>query len=213
MAAVSSSTSCADVAAAISSSCGPAVAAASSSSGNVASAASAAAGATPPPPLPPPPIPPPPEPLREGFDDEPPRRRRRKGVDDPEVEAGIYWNVPGGRICFLKDELSAHCNHPPHKDTKNPCRLNRTIRPHAHSKYAQGRPLGYLLAWLEDQARHPHRTSHNRVRLQNTAEDLGAVSYERRLACRVKLGNRYPDLLAKERAAYPSEGPEPLTLA
>ena len=89
--------------------------------------------------------------------------------------------------------LAAHCSCGCH----GVCRMNRTVKPAAR-RGEQGRPLGFLLAWLlaphKYPATFPDRASHAELAVPNgTYSDHRVVSYEER--CRLRAWARtLPDL-------------------
>ena len=58
------------------------------------------------------------------------------------------FKVPGGYIILRPNSMDAHCSNPAHKCSRNPCRLDRTLRPRKPRTTVSGRPLACLLAWL-----------------------------------------------------------------
>ena len=86
------------------------------------------------------PVPPPPPPLAG------------PGAERGDRMRHIQYDVDarGDGQSFLKLDtklniLAAHCRHPDHG---NKCRMNKTLKARA-SKPAQGRPIGFLIAWLQ----------------------------------------------------------------
>ena len=103
-------------------------------------AASASSASAAPAAFPVPPVPPPPEPPAEHQEDRP-QRRRGDLLHRFEIRRGERLL---GTLVFNKNSgsLDAHCElHGPR------CRVNRTLNESA-TRPAQGRPLGFLLAWL-----------------------------------------------------------------
>ncbi len=133
------------------------------------------------------------------------------------------WNIqrfpiyiPGieGEFVFdiLEQELSAHCFYFPHKCNTNACRCRRTVKMGAPGT-SQGRPIGFLLAWLLDCKRHTKSTGHTRPFQKHrtkhqTIDDQAAVCFDVRSLLRSQLS---PDdeVFAVERDPWPGEGPEP----
>lgn len=65
----------------------------------------------------------------------------------------LYYSVPGGEIIFYpqSNRFAAHCEHEQH----GVCRRMKTASAGIPGS-AQGRPLGYLMAWLADNAYDTH---------------------------------------------------------
>ena len=79
----------------------------------------------------------------------------------PRVNVNPVYEVPPGpgTLVFnmVASSLDAHCRQPGHGDG---CRLNRTVKAGRKANGSQGRPVGLLMAWLEDAANHPTRAAH-----------------------------------------------------
>ena len=132
------------------------------------------------------------------------------------------WKVPGGVIVhnLSADSLDAHCERGCHYMPSNPCRVNRTCSAdHLGRPTARGRPIGFLLAWLElgCEPDCQSRDAHARVAdaRRRTPDDEARVSKERRLAARQKAMDtgRYADMFRCERPCRDGEGIEPDGLA
>ena len=86
-----------------------------------------------------------------GEEARPRRGGPRAGKLHPEFKVDVRGD--GRQLPYIKhytddkgtNQLGAHCRHPDHGSE---CRVNRTVKEGA-SKPAQGRPLGFLLAWLK----------------------------------------------------------------
>ena len=158
------------------------------------------------------PLPPPPPPLPSGED----IRTLRFRHDNPR------WKVPGGYIVHnvQRDSLDAHCERACHYVPTNPCRVNRTYcGDYLGRPTARGRPLGFLLAWLEVGCDPDckSRDAHSRVAdaRRRTPDDEALMSKERRLAARQKAldTGRYTAMFDLERPCRDGEGLEPDGLA
>lgn len=117
------------------------------------------------------PPPPPPPPVARPAD------RRRRGRED--VEAGWErWVLPDGRgeLVYnpIDNSLAAHCHDARHWR----CRLNRTCN-RLRMRPAQGRPIGQLVAWLFDAARHESREAHFNARREEVVIDWSTRSRAR----------------------------------
>merc|ERR1712079_490582 len=103
-----------------------------------------------------------------------------------------YWMpVPGGWLAYDCDQevLSAHCIRDDHRDRRtNPCRLRRTFR-NCTGKRPKGRPIGFLMAWLEDAGRHKGAQAHCDVGKQEKAKplDIAALCFDFRKKAREDL--------------------------
>ena len=126
---------------------------------------------------------------------------------DIHVEDGTYL----GQLKFGEEDQvpSAHCRWCGGGAGGEPlhglCRINRTVR--AGKNVHQGRPIGFLIAWLRLAVIHEDRQSHFDDRKGNDAISLGD-----RLAARAWTQNE-PALgffLGKEREQRPEEGVEPM---
>ena len=139
-----------------------------------------------PPPLPSPPPEEPPPPLGVQPDADAPAasRGRRRPRDDENI---AYITVAGGVLVYdiRQSILSAHCTLPEHADRANPCRVRRTCMPGRND--GQGRPCGFLMAWLADAGRHADRASHGQAARRLNDADRAALSHERRSAGRAEL--------------------------
>jgi hypothetical protein len=130
------------------------------------------------------------------------------------------WVVPGDWIVFdvMRDSIDAHCNCASHAHKTNSCRVNRKATGSAKGKspnaLAQGRPLGFLIAWLASGMGKPNREAHHTMsnRHSCTADDREALNLARRQASRVWANSQATlvDLLAKERGRRPDEPDEPV---
>ena len=130
-----------------------------------------------------------------------------------------FWQVPGGHIVFHLGRLDAHCGFEgTHKNKINPCRLGRTCTEAPSRRGAQGRPLGFLLAWLNvahkygDDKRHKNGTK----AAQMCVADYDNLSFEVRNKWRMWLNEQtsqeFVDLREKERDARIGESSEPAEL-
>ena len=109
-------------------------------------------------------------------------------------------SVPGGRVSFYRkgNFFQATCSNPAHLPK---CVLSRSAE--EGRKPSQGRPLGFLVAWLAKGAELPDKSSHwNKDHWP---------SHEERLACRRQLAvvEGGEGLLLSERVQRPDEGEEP----
>ena len=129
-----------------------------------------------------------------------------------------HFKVPHGHIVFEAGRnflrLGAHCTCDDHKHPTNPCRLNRSCeKDQRDPKHPRGRPLGFLLAWLEAAHSKLDRDAHFRMSVKKhmTPEDKEALSYERRLRARLKAMEdpNLSVLFGLERAQRTGEGLEP----
>jgi hypothetical protein len=129
------------------------------------------------------------------------------------------WQVPGGWIVFNSTELSldAHCSHPEHRCTRNPCRLNRSSEECRRGlNMARGRPLGLLMAWLAAGGRKSSMEKHKATLkpYERDEGDLEFFSLEKRTAGREWLKIQgHATLLAKERKRRTGEPEEPAGIA
>jgi hypothetical protein len=171
--------------------------------GTPAPAEVAGAGPEPDGSMPPPPPPaPPPEPLRRGK----PRHRNEQWSFPP--YGYIIHNLEGKR-------LDAHCDHDDHKDEpKNACRFGRSYTTDSTGRPTpQGRPLGYLIAWLMlggTKRNRGHHCDMTKARFQ-TPSDLEQLSFDVRAAARAQFADKpeYAALFGLERRPRIGEGPEP----
>ena len=108
----------------------------SSSSDEPGASAPSASAAAPPPPPPPP-----------------------GGAGGVGMPAWAVLDFEGGRISYnlTKDEMIATCSDPRH----NNCRKWRSCR--AGARPQQGRPVGFLAAWLYHHGRYPNAVDHKKV--------------------------------------------------
>lgn len=114
------------------------------------------------------PVPPPPEPVPE------PRARVRRGP------LAVLF-VPGGKVTFYagaKDFMTAECNNRRH----GRCIKTKTCEPptvrQAARRPGQGRPLGYLAAWLKQGLRDTPRAAHWDPEQDPTWEERNAARDE-----------------------------------
>ena len=110
-----------------------------------------------------------------------------------------FIEVEGGRIVYnaKKNDLIAECRSPGHEK----CRKHRTCKPGVREQ--QGRPIGFLAAWLKRRAGFHTHVTHLQV---------GWISKEDRDAARAAFEAMGPDALALlqyERPLRPGEGREP----
>jgi hypothetical protein len=111
------------------------------------------------------------------------------------------FKVPGGWIIITDKEMNAACDNADHVNPKNPCRLNRTIKPARPDTTILGRPAAFLMAWLA------HRTCKSEplhkssaVKSKRTAADRAALSLEVRERMRDWLeASGPPEILLAER--------------
>ena len=108
-------------------------------------------------------------------------------------EGTITWNAK-------KQDFIAVCKHPDHP---NPGGCRRTRTSTGGRKIAQGRPLGYLVAWLRQQGSFGSSEEHKVLCTPSFAERC-----EARVALRA-MGGIAEELLSHERALRPDEGEEP----
>ena len=134
---------------------------------------------------------------------------RRRPRDDENI---AYFAVAGGGLVFdlRQSILAAHCTLPEHKDPANPCRVRRTCMPGRND--GQGRPCGFLMAWLADAGRHANRESHGKAARRLTDADRAALSHERRSAGRAELVAGASPALDFERPQRDGEPEEPLQI-
>ncbi len=124
------------------------------------------------------------------------------------------WDVPGGTLKFdLKQNvLSAHCGVDCHQEEQNECRCRRTLSARLGStSSAQGRPVGFLMAWLQDQHRHPDGLSHGNLGRRGrpqSSDDRAAMTKQIRMAARYLLDPEHP-VFRLERDRWPGEDDEP----
>ncbi len=126
-----------------------------------------------------------------------------------------YWKVPGGHLVYnaADESIDAHCDHPDHVDPRNRCRINRKrFACKRGLKDAQGRPIGFLLAWLAAAPNADSAFSHKKLAKTKDLhpDELELFSRGKRCAGRqwVKT-NRLNDLLALERPRRDGEESEP----
>ncbi len=129
-----------------------------------------------------------------------------------------YWEVPGGHIVYqvAQGSLDAHCGCDDHVIPSNACRTNRKSSHFVGAKsahtLAQGRPIGYLLVWLQLGAT-VDRLDHDRMsnRKLRTKADCELLSWERRSKARAWAMQQphLADLLKKERGCRDGEPDEP----
>ena len=120
--------------------------------------------------------------------------------------AAMVVMVPGGEIhlyratAHSKKRFIAFCDT--HK--KNKCTMQRSAEEHAKgTNSAQGRPLGFLMAWLKDGLDNDYEHHHECSRFQG---------YDERCEGRVVLGGTPGGaaLISEERPQRDGEGVEPI---
>ena len=138
-------------------------------------------------------------------------RGRRRQRDDENI---AYIEVAGGFLVYdlRQSILSAHCMLREHQNPKNPCRVRRTCLPGPPGHHGQGRPCGFLMAWLADAGRHATRASHGIAALRRNDADRAALSHERRSAGRADLVAAASPALDFERPQRDGEPEEPLQI-
>ena len=111
----------------------------------------------------------------------------------------LYYIVPFGEIRYypVSRRFCAHCENPDH----GLCRIMKRSYAGAHS--AQGRPLGFLMAWLQDCGQKDHKDH-----LMLTINISWARRQQGRAALREVPGSEA--LFAQERARRDGEPEEPL---
>ena len=150
-------------------------------------------------PLPAPEAPPPPPPGLERAEEA--RGRIRRAAREGPAQDTIRVDLPhgDGSLVFYHgtNALQAHCKWPSHGD----CRKQRTIVPGRRA--GQGRPLGYLTAWLLDAHKHETQNEHNH---------RSVVTLEERQNARALLAGLpgSDDLFEKERPRADGEPDEPI---
>ena len=174
--------------------------------------ADAAAPPPSPPPVPPPPfdeeedveVPPPPPPFDGGGD---------HGVDRQHYPS---WKVPDmqGRLVFdpHRNSLAAHCDVPEHNTSRTAkCIINRNCEAwkgalRTPKQRSQGRPVGFLLAWLHCQQEHGISNKAEHVAFKSCEEVL---IFAERSDCRANAVQQECPFLIKERNPRLDEGDEP----
>lgn len=116
-------------------------------------------------------------------------------------DAEVYFMVPGGDIRYYSklNRFSAVCEHADHTGR---CRREKVAHG-SNASAGQGRPLGYLMAWLAAGEKHASRREH--MAFETT------ISFEERAAGRAALRqiSGAEQLFAAERPRRPNEGEEP----
>ena len=125
------------------------------------------------------------------------------GAGRPGAARLSQWQVPGGTITLNAGVLIATCGCAEHKLSMNPCRLQRTVSPKGNAPKI-GRPLGFLLSWLQLQhcGRHPFQEPHTQAACRKGASELDKSDLDvaARMHWRQYLkDNGFDDLLACER--------------
>lgn len=175
-------------------------------------------GAAPPPPMavPPPPAEPPPPPLPPPLEPPPPalpvaRGPRRGGLV---AHPAYSVDVRGDGRCIIRHDTvqkqwGAHCRLPAHGHL---CRLNRTLKERAGNP-AQGRPLGFLLAWLQSAGDFESKEEHMQLGRSPHFILDERMSHRTRVRARVWLRDAEPDVYREltqlEREQQSGEGIEP----
>lgn len=128
---------------------------------------------------------------------EPAKRSRGGGRDRSDI---LYYSVPGGEIRFYPAtrRFVAHCEEAKHGQ----CRREKL--PHGGAYAPQGRPLGYLVAWLLDND-YPSHAEH----LASTAVIPLEARQAGRDALKAAIGADSP-LFAHERCRREGEPEEPV---
>ena len=111
-----------------------------------------------------------------------------------------HWIVPGGYLVYSRSQFTAVCST--HHDHKNPCRASRTVDPSERTSLkGAGRPLGFLLAWLQAGPLMAAATRNQHHDTSNKAVALVRYPLAVREACREWLSNQpfAEELLSKER--------------
>lgn len=128
--------------------------------------------------------------------------------DWPICRGGV--NIGSIKYDTVRGFLAAHCGNPAHGKL---CRLNRTCRPAARGRPAQGRPLGLLLAWLECHRHYPTKEAHHDITSTRNiclCPHLSeAKRSEARAALQVEDPETYNTLAGLERDRRADEGSEP----
>ena len=176
-------------------------------------------GPAPAPAPPPEPEPPPPPPPPDDGDDGKGKGRGRGGRGWAGRRAGQEhetWlaDVRGDGHATVKWDpatlqLTAHCNLPGHGRL---CRLRKSIKA-SDTNRAQGRPGGYLLAWLAAAPRYATSADHQQMGQRKGANNREALRFEERLRLRQWAQESALDLTTAfaefERPRWAGEGPEP----
>ena len=118
--------------------------------------------------------------------------------------------VPGGKLTFTGKSLDAHCHCEAHKHRLE-CKLDRTVVPRrVVANSIAGRPLGFLLAWLQYGADCPDRDTHTREAGKYvSAAGKFALRWEKRAELRAWAMTQPWYNLITERAKAPDEPDEP----
>jgi hypothetical protein len=126
------------------------------------------------------------------------------------------WEMPGlpGRLVYdpHRKSVAAHCELPCHSILQDRCNVNRTCEEskrglNTSKQKSQGRPIGFLLAWLAQAADHgPHadKKSHMAVRLKSDV-----LTHAERLSWRQRAIDAGCPFLQHERKKRDGEGEEP----
>lgn len=142
-----------------------------------------------------------------GHAHEPEPRRRRVGERVGWTKREIYKDGRlVGELAFnhVGTNLNAHCHHPAHAVRGN-CHTDRLVT--GGRRPGQGRPLGFLVAWLLEQGAHEDKESHQQMK-----SVLGsAAGFVQRQQARQWLREQgtFDDLFALERPRRDAEGSEP----
>jgi hypothetical protein len=134
-------------------------------------------------------------------------------VEDGRIERGSHpwWKVPGGYLVWNSKEesLDAHCTDPRHANNKNPCRTNRKLISKGEKSGPRGRPVGFLLCWLQAQFETQAEHKQSITKKTQTPEHREFYSYQRRLAARKWAEVHIPGVVGLERPCIGDEGSEP----
>jgi hypothetical protein len=125
--------------------------------------------------------------------------KRPRVAKGPRVQHDVFLvDIRGDGLCELRYDtklniLSAHRNLPSHG---RQCRVNRTLNASTHrSRAAQGRPAGFLLAWLKCAAEHGSQAEHHKI-ASDRRTVVPSLSFTARSEARARAKARYPDLAA-----------------
>lgn len=124
-----------------------------------------------------------------------------------------HVDVRGDGLCYIKHDerlqiLSAHCRHPNHGAL---CRVNRTLRTRPRND-AQGKPVGFLLAWMACADDYADQASHHAIAAQARVAGVEALSFENRSSWREWARVHSPgltELAARVEAGGAGTGEEP----
>jgi hypothetical protein len=106
-------------------------------------------------------------------------------------------DIRGDGLCELRFDtklniLAAHCHHPDHGPK---CRVHRTLnKSDVRSRGAQGRPAGFLLAWMKCAGDYPTQGAHHEISKRGML--VHSLSFEARREAREWATSRYPDFAA-----------------